>query len=203
MMKPRYALLAAALLAACGSEPSGDAARTTPDSAGAAPAAVGGAVDTAAPAPAAPAPAAAIVLAPQGLNVTGGAPKQLAFGSPQAGVLAEVGAILGQPAEQGIQEECPAGPLYQAQYAAGLQLVFQDSAFVGWFAREGSAFRTAAGIGPGSSLPQLKAAYPATTVEETSLGTEFAANELYGIIANPSDAGEVEVMFAGTNCVFR
>jgi hypothetical protein len=198
MMKPRYALLAAALLAACGSEPSGDAARTAPDSALAAPAAVGSSVDTAALAP-----AAAIVLAPDGLNVTGSAPRQLAFGSLRESVLAEVGAILGQPAEQGIQEECPAGPLYQAQYAAGLQLVFQDSAFVGWFAREGSAFRTAAGIGPGSSLPQLKAAYPATTVEETSLGTEFAADGLYGIIANPSDAGEVEVMFAGTNCIFR
>jgi hypothetical protein len=200
MMNSRCLLLAAALLAACGSEPSGDAARSAPDSAGAAPAVVGGAADTAATAPAA---APAVVLASDGLDVTGGTPKRLAFGSPMAGVLTDVGAVLGEPAEQGLQEECPAGPLYQTSYGPGLQLVFQDSAFVGWFARQGSALRTAAGIGPGSTLAQLKAAYPTATVEETSLGMEFAATELYGIVTDSTDAGVVEVLFAGTNCIFR
>jgi hypothetical protein len=195
MMKTSRALLIAALLAACGSESSGDAAR-------------GPATDAAAPTPATavPAPAAdstAIVLVPDGLGVTGGAPKQLAFGSPRAGALAAVGALLGEPAEQGIQEECPAGPLYHALYGTGLQLVFQDSAFVGWAARQGSTFRTVAGIGVGSTLGQLKAAYPTATVQETSLGMEFAAGDLYGIVTDSTDAGVVEMMFAGTNCIFR
>lgn len=203
MIQPRFALLAAALLAACGSEPSTDAPRgSAPDSASPVPAAAAAADST--PGTTAASAAPAIVLAPDGLSVTGGAaPKQLAFGSPRAAVLAEVGGILGKPAEQGTQEECPSGPLYYATYGAGLQLQFQDSAFVGWFAREGSAFRTAAGIGPGSTLAQLKAAYPATTVEETSLGHEFAAGELFGVLTAPSDAGVVEVIFAGINCIFR
>jgi hypothetical protein len=205
MMHPRYVLLAAALLAACGSEPSADApSNPAADSAASAAAAAQGTVDTlprdSAPERGAP----AIVLAPDGLDVTGGGtPKRLAFGGAQARVLADVGAVLGQPREQGMQEECPAGPLYHVSFAEGLELQFQDSAFVGWFARQGSSLRTAAGVGQGSTLSQLKAAYPATTVEETSLGSEFAADSLYGVLATPSDAGEVEVMFAGINCIFR
>ncbi|HLM68214.1 MAG TPA: hypothetical protein VK358_11835 [Longimicrobium sp.] len=200
MMKPSRALPIAFLLAACGSEPSGDAARgSAADSASAAPAT---AADTTAAAPAGSA-APTIVLAPDGLSVTGAAPKQLAFGSPRAGALAAVGEVLGEPAEQGLQEECPAGPLYQAQYGGGLQLVFQDSAFVGWNVRPGSAFRTREGVGAGSTLAQLRAAYPATKVEETSLGMEFAADDLFGVVTDSSAAGTVEAMFAGINCIFR
>ena len=118
-------------------------------------------------------------------------------------VLAGVGGVMGEPREQGTMGECPSGPLYQVGYGGGLQLNFQDSAFVGWFAGEGAALRTARGIGPGSTLGQLRTAYPATTVEETSLGTEFAADELYGIVTSASDEAKVQVMFAGTNCIFR
>ncbi len=203
MTNPRCLLLAV-LLAACGSE-EGEAPRASADSA-AVPAvtAVSGADSAAAPAAAQPAPRT-VVLAPDGLELAGGAggAEKLAFGGLRAGALAAVGAVLGPPREQGAQEECPAGPLYQAQYAAGLQVVFQDSAFVGWSADEGSTFRTASGIGPGSTVAQLKAAYPAATIEETSLGMEFAASELYGIVTDSTAAGQVQMMFAGTNCIFR
>ena len=198
-MRIRGVLVAAILAAACGGEPEGGAVRTSsPDSAS------GGAVrDTAsaaAPVPAAEPVAGGVVLAADGLDV-GGA--RLAFGGGREQVLAAVGAVLGAPQEQGTNEECPAGPLGFTRYQAGLQLVFQDGSFVGWFAQEGSAPRTAQEVGPGSTLGQLKAAYPAATVEETSLGTEFAADGLYGIVTNPSDDGKVQVMFAGTNCIFR
>ena len=205
MMHSRFALLAAMLLAACGSEPSADGGASAPDSAVSAGAAAQPVpADTQPGAPAAGSGERAIVLLPDGLDVTGGgAPKRLAFGNPRAGVLADVGAVLGAPAEQGTMEECPAGPLDQARYTAGLELVFQEGAFVGWFAREGATMRTASGIGPGSTLGQLKAAHPATTVEETSLGTEFAAGELFGVVSDASNAGQVQAMFAGTNCIFR
>ena len=36
-----------------------------------------------------------------------------------------------------------------------------------------------------------------------ALGTEFAADELYGIVTSASDEAKVQVMFAGTNCIFR
>src|SRR5688500_5397761 len=96
MMHPRCALLAVVLLAACGSEGCGEGPdHVAPGSASGAVAAV---ADTAPPAAAAARSAPVIVLAPEGLSVTGGtAPKQLAFGSPQAAVLAEVGGVLGAP----------------------------------------------------------------------------------------------------------
>lgn len=200
MIHPRYLLPLAIALAACGPERSADdTASASADSASApvSPAAV----DTVrAPEVAGP----SITLASDGLGVIAdGLPRQLAFGAARPRVLAEVGGVLGQPTEQGMQEECPAGPLYQVRYAGGLQLVFQDSAFVGWFAQPGSTLRTAREIGPGSTLAQLKAAYPAVKVEETSLGHEFDAGELWGIVTDTTDAGVVEVIFAGINCIFR
>ena len=199
-MRIRGVLVAAIVAAGCGGEPEGDAVRaSSPDST------LGGVVrdtaDAPAPVPAAQQPVAGgVVLAADGLDV-GGAP--VAFGGRREQVLAAVGVALGTPTEQGTNEECPAGPLGFTRYEAGLQLVFQDSSFVGWFAQDSSALRTAQGIGPGSTLGQLKAAYPAATVEETSLGTEFAADSLYGIVTSASDEGKVQVMFAGTNCIFR
>jgi hypothetical protein len=203
MTNSRCLLLAVLVLAACGSE-GGEAPRSSADSAAApSTSAVPGA--DSAPAPAAAPAARTVVLAPDGLELAGGGggAERLAFGASRARVLAAVGAVLGEPRQQGAQEECPAGPLYHAQYAAGLQVVFQDSAFVGWSADEGSAFRTAAGVGPGSPVAQLRAAHPAATIEETSLGMEFASSGLYGIVTDSTAAGQVQMMFAGTNCIFR
>lgn len=202
-MRIRGVLLAAILAAACGSEPRGGEVRASADDSVGATAVVPGR-DTGSAAAAAQAAgpvAGRVVLAADGLDV-GGAAGRLAFGGGRDEVLAALSPVLGAPQEQGTNEECPAGPLSHTQYA-GLQLVFQDGSFVGWFAGEGSALRTAQGVGPGSTLRQLKAAYPAATVEETSLGHEFAADRLYGVVTDPSDEGKVQVMFAGTNCIFR
>lgn len=197
-----YLLPLAIALAACGPDrPADTADGAVSAAADSASATVSAAVDTVRVPETAP---PAVTLASDGLGVIAdGAPQRLAFGAARTRVLAEVGGVLGQPAEQGVQEECPAGPLYQVRYAGGLQLVFQDSAFVGWFAQPGSTLRTAREIGPGSTLGQLKAAYPATKVEETSLGHEFDAGGLWGIVTDTTDAGVVEVIFAGINCIFR
>lgn len=202
-MRITCVLLAAMLLGACGSGPEdGDGHAAVDSASGAVVAPVAADTTTAAaPVPAAPAATGGVVLAADGVDAGGAG--RLAFGGGREAVLAGVGAVLGAPEERGTNEECPAGPLAFARFGAGLELVFQDGGFVGWFAREGSALRTATGIGPGSTLGQLKAAYPATTVEETSLGHEFAADGLYGIVTDPSDSGKVEVIFAGTNCIFR
>jgi hypothetical protein len=199
MMRPRHVLLAAVLLASCGSDRTAEAgggnasdsaavASTPPDTAQAA------AADSRA-APGGP----AVVLAPDGLEVGG---SKLAFGQPQPRVLSAAGAALGAAKNEGRQEECPAGPLHQTTFD-GVQLVFQDSAFVGWAAQSGSPLRTSAGIGPGSTQAQIKAAYPAATVDETSLGTEFIAGDLYGVFADSTASAPLEIMFAGINCIFR
>lgn len=206
MVHLRSVLPLALALAACATDrPADGAERTPPRSADSAAASSVETASAGTAAPAADSTTRAITLAADGLQVAGGAgaPRRLAFGSGRARVLAEVGAVLGEPSQQGTMEECPSGPLYQVSYAAGMQLSFQDSAFVGWFARQNSRQRTAAGIGPGSTLAQLRAAYPATKVEETSLGWEFDAGELYGIVTDTTAAGAVEVVFAGINCIFR
>jgi hypothetical protein len=198
------ALLAAALLAACGSERAADTAhRPAADAAQAAPAAIDRTVDTVPGDPRLGTGAPVVVLAPDGLAVSGGAaPRRIAFGEPQARVLADAGAVLGRPQNGGMQEECPAGPLYQTTFSA-VQLVFQDSAFVGWAAQTGSNLRTAKGVGPGSTLSQIRASYPAATVDQTSLGTEFTAGDLYGVLSDSTDSARLEFMFAGINCIFR
>jgi hypothetical protein len=199
---PRSLLLFTVLLAACGSDRSDTADRA------------------AAPAPAPPGPAAAgpaaedslaeahapraLRLSSGGLEVPiGNGPQLLPFGTGRARVLADLSGMLGEPREQGTMEECPSGPLSQVSYDAGLQLSFRDTAFVGWFAEEGSSLRAGAGIGSGSTLGQLRAAYPTTTLQETSLGYEFDAGGLYGIVTDTTADGRVQVLFAGTSCIFR
>jgi hypothetical protein len=195
------ALLALVLLAACGAEQSEYAAPPGAADSAAAPAA---AATDAVPSASAPADTQrAVVLAPDAVEIAGAGARRIAFGESQASAVAGVTAVLGAPAEQGTQEECGSGPLDYASYGAGLQLQFQDGRFVGWFANEGSTLRTAPGIGPGSTLAQLKAAYPAATVGETSLGQEFTAGDLFGVLTDATDAGKVQVMFAGINCIFR
>lgn len=195
-------LLATLLLAACGSEPADDAATPAQDSVDA-PAVAERAGDSAAAAPVAAAPT--IVLAQDGLRITGGTQTaaQVGFGTAREQVLGQVGGVIAGEGTQAEQAECPAGPLTTTKYPAGLELVFQEGKFVGWAAESGTALRTEAGIGPGSTLGQLRAAYPAATVDETSLGIEFMAGELYGVVSDSTAAGQVEIMFAGINCIFR
>lgn len=193
-------LIAVLLLAACGSEPSADAARAAradaADSTDGAPAG-GSGVDSP---DSAPAPAPAVVLAEDGVEI---ARERVAFGAARDSVLARVGGVMNAPGTQAENAECPAGPLTTTRYPSGLQLVFQEGKFVGWAAESDSAPRTAAGIGPGSTLGQLRAAYPASTVDESSLGMEFTAGGLYGIVTDSTAAGRVEIVFAGINCIFR
>jgi hypothetical protein len=40
-------------------------------------------------------------------------------------------------------------------------------------------------------------------VDQTSLGTEFAAGDLYGVFTDSTASSPLEIMFAGINCIFR
>lgn len=205
MVRPRSLLLLALALAACATDRPADASDDTLPAAAdsSAPPAVQAPADTVPPAAGAVPAEAAILLASDGLELTASGSQRLTFGAGRRRVLADMGGLLGEPVQQGTQEECPSGPLYQVGYARGLQLTFRDTAFVGWFANQGAPFRTVRGIGPGSTLGEVRAAYPATTVEETSLGYEFTASELYGTVTDTTNAGVVEVIYAGISCIFR
>jgi hypothetical protein len=154
--------------------------------------------------PAAAAPA--VNLASDGLSLVleSGSSRQIGFGMDRGAALPALIAALGKTTDEGTNPECGAGPLDHVDFKGGLTAFFQEDKFVGWDldGREGGSYATADGIGIGATRAQLEAA-GAVTVDETTIGHEFAAGELYGLLSNPSPSGKVTNMWAGTNCIFR
>lgn len=200
------ALCAALLLTACGGdeEPETKTVAAEPSAPAAAPA----------PAPVAatpadtPAAAAKPVLAveEEGLRLFdagSGSARPLAFGLPTEQVVTALEGILGK-AERGTHSECGAGSLDFANWKDGLSLLFQEGRFVGWALDErgGGTVSTASGIRPGSTRRELEAAYQ-ITVDETSLGTEFMAGAITGVLDGKGPDARITNMWAGVNCVFR
>jgi hypothetical protein len=131
-----------------------------------------------------------------------GSGRPLPFGTDWAFVIRAL-ASRGVP-ETGVNAECGAGPLGYARWPDSLTLYGQDGKFVGWFADTGVKGRitTAAGIGPGSTHRDLVSAHEAEVFEST-LGTEFAAGDLFGILEDTRPEAAVLAMWAGTSCNFR
>ena len=122
------------------------------------------------------------------------------FGREQAGVIASVTNILGTaPASQSTNAECGAGPVTAVRWAEGITLNFQEEAFHGWVT-DNAAFRSPTGVTVGQSREDAAAA-GASGFSQTSLGTEFSAGRIYGIM---DESGEtVDLLFAGVTCFFR
>lgn len=206
-MRPPLALVALALLAGCGAPSEPDANRSITFQGNAdelilpspAPAAANAAnaVETAAP---------ALNLAPDGLSVVlpTGAARHVTFGMPRADATRMVAAALGNPIEEGDDQECGAGALSFANFREGLGLYFQDGKFAGWDldGREGGRFATAAGIGIGATRKQLESAH-AITVEDSTLGIEFASGGMSGLLSTREPSGEITNLWAGVTCIAR
>lgn len=165
--------------------------------------------------PAAAAPAAPMLLAlsGEGLDLVepgSGAIRRLAFGLDMSGVVDALTRVRGTPRERFDNPECGAGPLHSVLWADGLGVQFQDGRFVGWGVNgrgEGGTtapgrLATAAGIGPGSARAELEAAY-ATRVFESTLGTEFSAGSLQGLLESPRADARITSLWAGTTCILR
>jgi hypothetical protein len=107
-------------------------------------------------------------------------------------------------AVKGTNQDCGAGPVQAASWPDGLSLVFQNGRFVGWGlgARAIGRLATAAGVGPGSTRAELDAAYSAT-VSQTSLGSEFSAGGLHGVLDGTSAEARITDMWAGVSCIAR
>ncbi|MDF7774612.1 hypothetical protein P1X14_05085 [Sphingomonas sp. AOB5] len=145
-------------------------------------------------------------IAPDGLSLVGesGSTRHLTFGMTREAVVAAVGTALGTPTGTARNEECGQGPVDTTDFKGGLSLSFQQGKFVGWDldGRDKPPFTTAAGIGTGSTLRQLRDVMK-VTVEESTLGTEFAAGELGGLLSADAPDGKIEHMWAGSVCQFR
>lgn len=129
-----------------------------------------------------------------------GVSRSLPFGTERSAVMTAL-LFLDSPEESGALEECGAGPLDYVSWP-GLTLHFQGGKLAGWTAREGRSIATVAGIGPGSSRAELVRAYRAS-IFESSLGTEFDAGGVFGLLDGPGDQARVTHLWAGANCIMR
>lgn len=150
----------------------------------------------------APAPAAAIVLEGAGLRIPGATPpRTLAFGMPAGEAIEALAKALGRaPAERGTNEECGGGSMEFATWEGEVTVWLLDGDFVGWDDKGG--LKTLEGVGIGSSRAQV-AALPGFEVEESTLGTEFRAGGLSGILASNAADAKVTHLWGGATCVFR
>lgn len=209
-VKKRLAAVAAVfLIASCAPERADESSAAAPDIAPRpvqvpAPAREPKSAPTPSPAPA---KAAAPELAVEGeglrLFAGNGTARALPFGMPQQQLLSALESFRG-PADRGTNAECGAGALEYAVWADGLTLHFQEDRFAGWALdpRAEGAHSTASGIGPGSTRRELDAVY-AARAEQTSLGTEFSAGALHGVLDGRGPTARITALWAGVSCVFR
>lgn len=148
-----------------------------------------------------------LVLDPEGFRFVDpetGSARPLAFGTEARQAVAAVARVRGEPDERGTNADCA---LDFASWGDGLTVYASDGAFAGWAAgNPGSAaagaYTTMAGVGVGSTRVELDAAYDAL-VAETTLGTEFEAGGLFGLLSGTGPEAVITVLRAGTSCTFR
>lgn len=145
-------------------------------------------------------------LASDGLSLVdpeSGSTRHVEFGTAQYQTTQMIGSALGNFTGQAENPECGAGPLTSFDYPGGLTLFFQEGKFAGWDLDGQGGYSTANGIAIGTTRTELGESGSEVTVEESSIGHEFAAGELYGLLSDPGATGKVTNLWAGTTCIFR
>lgn len=152
-----------------------------------------------------------LALSGEGLDFVseGGSVRHLVFDAPAAQVIDAVSRTQGGSApKRGRNEECGAGPLDMTSWQDGLTVMSQDGRFVGWSVMRAAAdagngsLATMAGIGVGSTRRELEAAY-AAEIRETTLGQEFSAGDVFGLLDGTGQSARISAMWAGASCNFR
>lgn len=146
-------------------------------------------------------------LAPDGLRLVDGDSGKtypIDFGTPRQDALDRVMKARGAVVDQGDNDECGAGPLSYANFGGNLSLLFQEGKFAGWSINEGGDAKvtTMDGIGLGSTRKALGSAYQ-ITVEESTIGTEFNAGDLSGLLSGKGDDAKITDIWAGVTCIAR
>jgi hypothetical protein len=207
-MKKLQMLVAAgavALLAGCGSQQASNVT-TVVESQENVVVSTNEAVDNAVVANGTAATASTLILAADGLGVAlaDGRSQRAGFAAPRDLAVEIVAGALGKQTDQGTNPECGAGPLDNVDFAGGLTMFFQDGKFVGWDidGRDGSPYKTGAGIGIGSTVQALRDAGD-VAIQDTSLGVEFTAGEISGLLTANRPDGKITNLWAGTTCAFR
>lgn len=133
-----------------------------------------------------------------------GSTRAVAFGTPEAQLLSAATAALGGSSDRTSNVECGAGPLEFVSFAGGLTVNLQAAKFVAWSVRTagGQQLRTMSGIGLGSTRAELEGVYAAKVVT-SSLGVEFSAGGLAGVLASKAATAPITHLWAGANCIAR
>lgn len=197
-LTPALALFLVLGLAAC--EPADPAASAEP--------AEPAAAETAAPAATAALPG--LLVEADGITPAqpgGGTALKLSFGQFMNEVIGPLAqARGGAPAEITRNTECGAGPLEFASWDDGLQLVLQEGRFVGWWLDQAApeTYSTVRDVHVGSTLRELRAAYPDAEIRDESIGPEFTTAEgLSGTLSGTADEARITNLYAGVSCIFR
>lgn len=151
--------------------------------------------------------APALALSVDGLTVVldSGSTRHANFGMDRDVVVPMVTAALGKPVDTSRNTECGQGPMEFVAFKGGLDMQFQDGKFVGWDVdgRDKGGYTTMNGVGIGSTLKQLREAFSGVRVENSSLGDEFSAGELGGLLTSLKPDATITHLWAGSTCQFR
>ncbi len=198
-------VLALGLAAACGDMSASTESAATIDGDSAAGTVPEGAQESGArPASAEPAADSALLsLEGEGLRAflsSTGAARPLPFGTPAADALSFVSAVLGAaPVEQGENVDCAAA---YARWANGLTVWFARGELAGWSVGQGSPLTTVDGLGLGATRAELEAAYD-PVIARSSLGEEFTAGGVAGLLESAASDARVQHLWAGHACIAR
>jgi hypothetical protein len=138
-----------------------------------------------------------------------GAIDDLGFGAPEAEVIAAVKARLGgSPEEESTQAGCESGADHTVAWLA-VRLVFAEGQWQGysWGGNDPPA-ATDKGVRVGSTVAELKAAYPTVEIVESSIGWEWSVEvgpDLFqtGGLTGPGTDATVDRVSSGDICAFR
>ncbi len=130
-----------------------------------------------------------------------GRTRMIAFGTPRTETLAMVKSALGDPSAT---DRCEVAPLTGAQFGERMAIYFENDRFAGWSAnpRGGRDFSSMSGVRIGSTRAEMEDSLVAE-ISQTSLGTEFDAGGLSGVLSGRGPDARIEALWAGMACIAR
>lgn len=129
-----------------------------------------------------------------------------AFGMPKAEIVAAVTAIRGAPTGADSNNECGAGAMTFVHFG-GLSLNFQQDRFVGWSVNPPAGPQPLEdhwGLRLGTARANLTDGdQDPATIRRSTLGVEFDADGIGGLLSSDAPDATVTTLWAGINCHFR
>lgn len=159
------------------------------------------------------APVTKVVMRADGftIQVSGKPIEVVRFKAARAQAVAAATRLYGKPTAQRSQCDCATndGSFSLAGFNGGLELTFDHGKFSGWTVNNGgpNGLQTVAGIGVGSTVAQVRKAYPNVFVDpgdeaNGGLGPSFQVNDgPNGFLDGNRATSRVTAMYAGATCI--